>query len=329
MRSAWSILAVLLGLLLLWRTLQVDFVIFAGVLLAIFLHRIAMLIERLSGLGWRWALLAAVTGLLTLFAGIGYFFASTMLDQLQKLPSQFGGALDRVESRFGQLWWGNVPIANADLKDVVNSGTVRQLFGVASDAAYLAGAIVVIAFLGFYLAADQKVYERGLIDLLPTRYRQRAWRILAAIGDMLWYWMLGRLISMSVVGVVATVGLWALGTSLPLALGGLAGLLTFIPYLGAVIAAVPALLIAFAGSVQLGSYVLLLYLGVHLVEGYLLMPLIQKRAVSMPPALTLATQILFGTVGGILGVTFATPVTAVLITAWRTIQLEKRQGGSG
>jgi predicted PurR-regulated permease PerM len=332
MRQAWAILAVLLGLVLLWRTLQVDFVIFAGILFAIFLHRLAMLVARLTGFGWHWALLATVSGLVCLSLGIGYLFASTMFAQLQKLPSQFSGALDQLQKQVGQLSWGDIPVANVNLKDVLNSDTVKQLFGVASDAVYLVGTLVVIAFLGFYLAADQQVYERGLICLLPARHRVRAWQVLTAIGDTLWYWTLGRLISMTVVGIVATLGLWALGVSLPLALGWLAGLLTFVPYLGAVAAAVPAVLIAFAASREVALYVVLLYLGVHVVEGYLLMPLIQTRSVRMPPALTLATQILFGTVAGILGVTFATPVAAALIAAVRLIYVEPMAGrneGSG
>lgn len=303
MGRAWSILAAVVGLFLLWKTLQVDFVLFAGILLAIFLHHVALLVERLTGLGQPWALLATVLGLLCLTFGIGYFFASTMLDQLHQLPDKVSGALDNI--------------TNADLKNMLNSTALQKLFGVAFGAAYLVGALVVIAFIGFYLAFDQKVYERGVINLLPAARREKAWKILSAIGETLWYWSVGRLVSMTVVGVVVTVGLWCLGLTLPLALGALAGVLTFIPYIGAVMAAVPTLLIAFASSQELGIYVLLLYVGVHIVEGYMLVPLIQKRAVRMPPALTLASQVLFGAIAGLVGVTFATPVVAAVITVFR------------
>jgi len=115
-----------------------------------------------------------------------------------------------------------------------------------------------------------------------------------------------------VVGAATATGLWLLEVPLALILGLIAGLLDFIPYLGPLMAGVPAALIAFSISPELGLYTVLLFAGIQLLEGYLLSPLIEAKTVSLPPALTIAMQILFGTMFGMAGIALATPLAAVL-----------------
>ncbi|HLG86619.1 MAG TPA: AI-2E family transporter [Alphaproteobacteria bacterium] len=178
------------------------------------------------------------------------------------------------------------------------------------------------AFLGLYLAAEPAVYMNGLVSLFPEASRLRVRQILAAAANALWYWTLGRLFSMSVVCVGTIVGLWALNMPLPFVLGGLAGLLTFVPYLGSIVAAVPAIVFALSMGPMQTVYILGLYTVVHLIDGYVLVPLVQRQVSHLPPALILSSQLLFGTFAGVIGVTFATPLAAALLPIIRMAYIE-------
>jgi predicted PurR-regulated permease PerM len=134
--------------------------------------------------------------------------------------------------------------------------------------------------------------------------------------------MLGRLFSMTMLGVLAALGLWLLRVPLPMALGLLAGIMTFVPYLGSIASAIPSVIIAASIDLMLAAYVIGLYLGVHLVEGYILALLVQRRAVYLPPALTLSAQVIFGVLAGFLGLLFATPLVAAGLVLVRMIYVE-------
>jgi predicted PurR-regulated permease PerM len=117
---------------------------------------------------------------------------------------------------------------------------------------------------------------------------------------------------MVLVGILSATGLALLGVPLALILGIIAGLLDFIPYLGPLMAGVPAVLIAFSDSPTQALYVVVLFGLIQLFEGYLMEPLIENKTVCLPPALTIVMQVLFGTLFGLAGVALATPMTAVL-----------------
>ena len=168
---------------------------------------------------------------------------------------------------------------------------IQGFLGAAINMIEVVGAIIVIVFLGLYFAAEAGLYCHGLLRLVAPGRRARAAQILGATADTLWRWMLGRLFAMAVLGSLVTLGLWIIGVPLPIALGLLAAIFTFVPYLGAFASAVPSVLIAGAVRLDLALYVVVLYLAIHLVEGYVLIPLVQRRVVRLPPALILSAQI--------------------------------------
>jgi predicted PurR-regulated permease PerM len=181
---------------------------------------------------------------------------------------------------------------------------------------------VMVAFIGLYLAIDPGIYRRGLLSLVPLDRRARAAEILAAVGEALRGWLLGQVFAMLVVGVLATIGLWLLGIPLALALGLLAALLGFIPYLGPLAAAVPAVLLALLAGPQQALQVALLYVGIQLLEGYFLTPLVQQRAVHLPPALTISAMVVMGGLLGGLGLALAVPLTAAAIVLVQKLYVE-------
>lgn len=152
---------------------------------------------------------------------------------------------------------------------------------------------------------------------------------MSEIGRTLGQWLMGKLLSMLIVGVLTATGLALLQVPLALLLGIVAGLLDFIPYVGPIMAGVPAVLIAFSEGPQLALYVLLLFAALQLAEGYLLLPLIERRTVALPPALTIGAQVLLGALFGFAGVALATPITAVLTVAIAMLYVEDVLGDRG
>lgn len=128
---------------------------------------------------------------------------------------------------------------------------------------------------------------------------------------------------------MTALGLWLIGVPLPVALGFLAGIMTFVPYIGSIASAVPSLLIAASINLHLAVYVVALYLGVHLIEGYILVPLVQRRVVHLPPALTLSAQVILGVLAGILGLLLATPLVAAALVVVRMVYVEDLLGDRG
>jgi predicted PurR-regulated permease PerM len=188
--------------------------------------------------------------------------------------------------------------------------------------------VVVIVVIGLYTATEPEVYTDGLIRLVPVEGRKRAREVLDALGSTLRWWLFGRVVSMSVVGVLTTVGLWLMAVPLALALGLVTALLTFIPNIGPVLSVVPALLLVLTQNPARALYVLLLYLGIHTLDGYLLAPLVQERTLLLPPVLTIVGQMLLGVLLGGPGVVLAAPLTAVLFVLVRMLYVEDKLGES-
>jgi predicted PurR-regulated permease PerM len=305
----------LLVLATLWFGSEALLLLFACALFAVLLYDLSRrLAERLHmKRGITLALLVAA--LTATIGGIGWLVAPQIADQAAQLGSVVPEAIERLRQAVAQN-----AFLRGILADLPSAAQIkRQLAAMVPNAGLfftgLFGALgntVIILCVGIYFAAQPTVYIEGFIKLVPQPRRARARQVLDEIGDTLARWLVGKSASMLVVGAATATGLWLLGVPLALILGLIAGLLDFIPYLGPLMAGVPAALIAFSISPELGLYTVLLFAGVQLVEGYVLSPLIEARTVSLPPALTIAMQILFGTMFGMAGIALATPLAAVL-----------------
>jgi predicted PurR-regulated permease PerM len=171
-------------------------------------------------------------------------------------------------------------------------------------------AVVVVAVVGIYLAAQPRLYVRGFLHLLPFHVRPRAAEIFREVGFVLRRWMIAQLIPMGVIGILTAVGLKIIGVEMWLTLGILAALFNFIPNFGPIISFVPALLFAIADDPSKALWVVALYVFAQSLEGYVLTPLVQRKAVELPPAVLILTQLLVGNLGGGIGLLLAAPLTA-------------------
>jgi predicted PurR-regulated permease PerM len=302
------VLALLLALRVVYPVLLLTF---AGLLFAVLLSGLAVALTG-TGLSYRWSvacvfaamLLLAVTGVLLAGPGI-----AAQVDVLaERLPRALQSVLQRV-----QHWsWGRALSADASLSP-------ERAKAWAGGAARLMVAAIVntvfVVFVGLFVALEPRVYRRGLLALVPAAQRERAGEILASIGISLRWWLLGRGFTMVVITVATSLGLWALDIPLAVTLGVLAGLLNFVPYIGPVVAGVPAVLLGLAESVRTGLWVAALFLAIQTLEGYILTPLVDRRSVSVAPALTLVAQMTLGLLVGSAGVVLASPLLVCVLVA--------------
>jgi predicted PurR-regulated permease PerM len=184
------------------------------------------------------------------------------------------------------------------------------------------GAFVVVIFAAFFFASSPEVYREGTLRLLPPARRDRGREVLQAIAESLRIWMYGQSISMVAIAIASYAGLALLGIPMAPLLAIIAGVTNVAPYIGPVIGAIPALLVAFGTGPQEALYVALLFFAIQFVEGNVLQPLIQDRMSKLPPATTILSQTVLGTLFGIPGVMLATPLLAASLVAIRMLYVE-------
>ncbi|MDB5795059.1 MAG: family transporter [Noviherbaspirillum sp.] len=298
-----------------WALAKELLLFFACVLFAILLNGASRKFERWLHLSHYWAL-ALVLALSALVFGLGgWLMAPQIVEQSNELfktvPQTFDRLLEQLE-QYGMVrnLIGQLP--PADELAAQASDYIARAGIVFSGALGVIGNIAIILFVGIYLAAQPGVYIRGVVTLVPKPGRPRAYKVMHELGETLSQWLLGKLISMVVVGVATAIGMNLLDVPLALVLGIIAGLLDFIPYIGPIMAAVPAILLGLSHGPEQGMYIALFFIGLQLAEGYLLQPLVERKTVSLPPALTIAAQVLLGALFGLAGVALATPLVAVI-----------------
>lgn len=298
---------------------------FAGVLVAIYLRSLSDLMRPVMPLSAGLRLMLVVALLLGLFSACFWWLAPDVANQLQELRSGLPEALDALKQRLLRADWAQ-PVADYVSEPRRLMPARRDLWtqvtGLFSSTLSVLANLFIVGFLGLYLAAEPQVYMNGLTRLFPKARRPRIRQVMEEVAQVLQWWLLGKVASMLLVGVATAAGLWLLDIPLALTLGLVAALLTFIPNIGPILSVVPAALIALAISPAKALMVVGLYVGIQFVESYLLTPLVQRRTVSLPPALTIVAQVLMGISAGGLGLLIATPLTAATLVMVKMLYLE-------
>ncbi|GAB0113910.1 heavy metal translocating P-type ATPase [Acidisoma sp. C75] len=312
-----ALVILLIGALALaaWRLADLGLLLFAAVLMATGLRGAAKALVRVAPIGEAGALGIVVLLLLAMLAGCFWLFGSVVAAQLDELARQIPLGLRAVTDRLGAQPLGRFALEQAQGIDLGNlSAWMAAALGRAArilvrDLAYG----VLTFFVAIYLAAQPDLYRQLCLRMVPPGAGSRVSTLFDRIAHVLRRWLLGQLVVMATIGILSGVGLWALGIEAAAALGLVGGLLTFIPYVGAVLAAVPATLVALTQSPTDAALVILMYMGVHFVEGNFITPLVQAEATAMPPVLSLLSTIAFSILFGPAGALLAAPLTLLLL----------------
>ena len=221
--------------------------------------------------------------------------------------------------------------ASASLRDRVLAqlgGAGRYFLHLLGSTLAVVSGIVLVIFLAIYLAIDPSVYRRGLVHLVPERARPRTEETLTAIAVTLRKWLVTQLIAMVVIGAVTTVVLMVLKVRAAVPLGILAGLLEFVPTLGPILSSLPAIAMGFVDSPEKALAVAIAYVGIQFLENHLLIPILMREGLDLPPALTIVMQALMAIVFGVLGLLVAVPLLAAVMITTRTLTRYKLAAGA-
>ena len=342
LRAAGIVAAVYVAVQLLWVGRSVFLVGFFGVLLGIVLSAGVDRLERFRiprGIG-------AVLIVLLFFGaltGIGFVAAPQISSQVGEVKQQLPQAIEQVEQWIQRRGGGVAEIIKAaaptekpdtsrqkrggargrdttsqgggqvDLRKSLNqqlAGAAGNFFSFFSSTVAVLGGVIVMLFVAIFVAVDPGMYHRGLMHLFPHEARGRAGEVLSATATTLRRWLLMQMISMLVIGVVTTVALLLLGIKGAIALGIIAAILEFIPYVGPILSAVPAVAMGLLDGPEKVVYVVITYIAIQQLEGLVLQPLLMKEGLELPPVMTILGQALLSLVFGFLGLLLAVPLMA-------------------
>ena len=326
-------------LLFTWTFAATLFLIFAGMLLGVALNAMSNLLGRVVNLPHALRLAVVCLALAGLLSGIVVLGGNTIAKQATVLSNTIKSQLGNVKTFLEDH---GVDTSYLDFTNATQAGTAEGPAAPATPGASPAhnlpsagtlassgGAIVsqslkillgtvsvvgnffIVLFLGLAFAAQPSIYRTGLLFMAPAKHRARATLIVDRIGDTLERWLIAQIITMAVVFLVTWIGLAVIGIDSSFILGIQAGLLAFIPTVGAILAGLIVVLASLASGWIAALSAFILFLGVHAMESYVLTPIIQRQALDIPPATLFAFQILLGVVFGIWGLALALPLMAI------------------
>jgi predicted PurR-regulated permease PerM len=323
-----------------WYYAATLFLMFAGMLLGTALNAMTSRLGQLVRLPHPLRLAIVCLVLAALFSGVVFLGGATIAQQATALSNTIKSQLvnvkaflDRngIDTSYFDLGnsSANAPASGAaapgtpvthNLQNLPSAGTIASSGGaiVSQTLKLLLGTLsavgnfFIVLFLGLAFAAQPSVYRTGLLFMAPARHRARATVIVDRIGDTLERWLIAQIITMFVVFLVTWIGLAIIGVQSSFILGTQAGLLTFIPTVGALIGGLIVVLASLASGWIAALSALILFIGVHALESYILTPLLQRQALDIPPATLFGFQILLGVVFGIWGLALALPLMAVV-----------------
>lgn len=313
-----------------WAAIDVWFAGLIAILLALFLRCLSNHVERWFKIKHPWSLILVIVGLLGLCSLGGWLLTAPISRQFSQLRQELPHALNHLWTQVQESPMGSFIPTQPSQSEIMSVGrtampTLASVLKI--TIATMAGTLVAL-FVGLYLAFDPLPYTRGLIRLVPVSKRPRAREVLDEIGNTLARWIFGQILSMICVSVLIGVGLYISGIPLSLALAAIAGILDFIPIIGPILAAIPAILLGFTVSPSHALFAVVVFVVANQIEEHFFLPVIHRYAVWLPPAVTLFALALMTELFGILGTLVATPVAAIALVLIKRLYVENVLGDS-
>lgn len=296
--------------------------IFTGILFGVFLHTLAGVVSYATRLPPRVSLSLGVLLFAGLLVLVGVVLVPRVASQADLLVEGLPQSVRQLERWLSRYSWGEQLIQRSPFvgdADLPTFDALSRLTGTFSTLFSFLTNIIFVVFIGLFTAVDPASYRDGIVGLVPSKGRTRAREVLAQIWNTLQSWLLGKLFAMFLIALLTGVGLVVLGMPFALTLGLLAGILELVPFVGPILAAVPAVLVALTEGPWRAVHIALFYLVIQQLEGNLITPLIYKRTIELPPVLMLAAVLVMGTLFGFLGLFVAAPLLAILLVLVRTL----------
>jgi len=303
--------------------------IFAGVLVAIFFRGLSHFLASKTPLSPSWSLAIVIFFIAASSFLAWYFMAPAVIQQVNQLKDTFPHALNKLSEWSASYPWMRDYMQEINFDKVIRNGAGGALLKATNFATTLLNGlvqIVLIIFIGLYFAVSPHTYINGFLALIPNKKRGRVEEVLGKISRVLRWWLIGRFIDMAFIGSLIWLGLWLLDVPLALILAIIAGVLNFIPNIGPFLGAIPAILIGFTQGPDTVLWILILFTVIQTLESVFTTPMVQQRAIHLPPGLTITSQIILGAAFGTIGLAVATPLIAAIIVAIKEFYVKDSLG---
>jgi predicted PurR-regulated permease PerM len=334
-RTAYTVIGLVFALLVGWyfayRTSGVILAFLLTILLSIILSAPVNYLAR-RGLPRTWGVLVVIAAL----AGLLWLFGLALVPAVETQSRQFAEAFptlleealalaNRLQSFFGlgtQIGLDPESLSSVG-REFLTGSTVSTAAGVGLTAATVVSLAVVVFISTIYLVIRPEPWVNGFVSLFPAGWRQRTREVLQILYQTVQRWFLGQLAAMTFIAVFWAISLSLIGVPFALLLGIFSGLISFIPYLGALISVVLPVLLALISDPFSAVWVILAFIIIQQIEGNLLQPIVMSRAVDLHPALVIFAILVMGTLFGLIGVFLAVPLVAVLQVLVRELWVKK------
>lgn len=303
--------------------------IFAGVLVAIFFRGLSNFLASRTPLSSNWSLTIVIFSLTTSSILAWYFMAPAVIQQMNQLKETFPFALDKLNEWSSSYPWMREYLEEINFDKVIRNGAGGALLKATNFATTFLNGLVqifLILFIGLYFAVSPHTYINGFLALIPNKRRGRVKEVLEKISRVLTWWLIGRFIDMAFIGSLIWLGLWLLDVPLALILAIIAGVLNFIPNIGPFLGAIPAILIGFTQGPDTVLWIVILFTVIQTLESVFTTPMVQQRAINLPPGLTITSQIILGAAFGTIGLAVATPLMGAIIVAIKEFYVKDSLG---
>lgn len=324
-RFALKLLIVLIFLtvvMVLYHGARFFLLVTAGALIANLWRGVALWINKKTSLSFRLVLPVLIIlnlGLIFLFVHLA---SPNIAEQANLLSQEAPKVVDKVIEDLKQTDLGSQLITNMEENGLDNL-EIKGVFNFFSGTFNVVMDFLLILVFALFLSADPKTYRRGILELVPPSQKERVKGLLNSLDRILFRWFIGKIIDMFSIFIMTIIGLWILGMPMIFTLALIAFFFSFVPNVGPVISAIPALAVAFLDSPQMALSVGLLYLGIQLIESYFVTPNVQKHASFVPPVLLLLVQFLLARFLGILGLFLSTPLLVIIMVVIRKLYIER------
>jgi predicted PurR-regulated permease PerM len=313
---------IVVSILLIKIWLSVLLLILAGVLVAIYFHGCADILKKYLHWPSKLSVVVSVIFNILLFIAFFWFVGARLQQQVEQLSDTLPETIQNAKEQLNQSVLGSklVDLLNKSGSSERTTEVAKQFFsssfGILSD-------LYIVFLLALFFTASPSQYKNGIISLFTEKSKQKASELMEELRIVLRKWIEGLIIGFLFIAILTGIGLLILGMPLVLTLALIAGLLNMIPNFGPLIALVPAVLIALLQSPTMAIIIICMYTFIQMVQTAVTQPLIQKKMINIPPALTVFGQVALGMLAGFWGVLLAVPVVVIFMTVIQKLYLKK------